>query len=70
MQLIRMHARISGQVQGIFFRASTHECASETSVEMLVKWLWEGPPGAEVENIEMKQTPIAALELEGFQIRY
>src|SRR4030042_5488799 len=39
-------------------------------VEQLVRWLWEGPPGAEVENVEVKQTSIDTLEFKDFHTHY
>jgi len=93
MPLIRLHALVSGHVQGVFFRASTCEYATElrlhgwvrnlsdgrvevlaegeqASVEKLVQWLWEGPPGAELENVEVEQTLIVTLKFDDFHIRY
>ncbi len=41
----------------------------QDDVEQLIQWLWEGPPGAEVEKVEVDTIPITALELETFHIR-
>ncbi len=92
MSLIRAHAFVTGLVQGVFFRASTQEQATdlglrgyvrnlsdgrvevlvegeEFAVDQLVQWLWHGPPGAEVEKVEVDTIPITALEHENFHIR-
>ncbi len=42
---------------------------NQVNVEQLVQWLWEGPPGAEVENIEVDSNKISSLEFEDFHIR-
>jgi len=67
--------RITGRVQGVFFRASTAAraralnvtgwaknlpdgrvdvlaCGSEEAVRSLIEWLWRGPGGARVDNVE------------------
>ncbi len=41
----------------------------QSDVEQLVRWMWKGPPGAEVEKVEVETTPITAIELEDFHIR-
>jgi acylphosphatase len=67
--------RVSGKVQGVFFRAATASraralevtgwaknlpdgsvevlaCGSEEAVGSLVAWLWRGPGGARVDQVE------------------
>lgn len=71
-------ARVSGRVQGVYFRASSQQiaidhglsgyarnladgdvevlmCGEETQVNKMLEWLKQGPPEAEVNNIEQKQ---------------
>jgi acylphosphatase len=42
---------------------------NQAEVEQLVQWLWEGPSGAEVENVEVDSSRIPSVEFEDFQIR-
>ncbi len=42
----------------------------KVDVEHLVQWLWKGPPGAEVEKVDVVTNPILAREMESFEIRY
>ena len=74
----RVRARISGRVQGVFFRASCAERAEalglsgwvrnasdggveavfegeEAAVEAMLAWCREGPPYAEVRNVEVAE---------------
>ncbi len=41
----------------------------QSDVEQLIQWLWHGPPGADVEKVEVDTIPITALENETFHIR-
>lgn len=72
----RIHAKVFGRVQGVFYRASTKETAQELGlsgwvrnmpdgtveleaegpedkIEALIKWLWHGPPYADVTEVEV-----------------
>jgi acylphosphatase len=83
--------RVTGRVQGVFFRAwaqrQAHELgvkgwirnASDGSVEAhlegdeaaikaLLDRIWQGPPSAQVEEVEVKE--VAAENLNGFQVRH
>lgn len=80
MNQICIHCYVSGRVQGVFYRAHTHEkatvlgltgwvrnlkdgrvellaCGPSESVKKLEEWLWEGSPGAAVENVLIEQQP-------------
>ena len=35
-------------------------CGEATAVQQLVDWLWQGPPAAKVENVEVSDTDEAA----------
>jgi acylphosphatase len=73
----RVHLRIEGRVQGVFFRASTVQQAQRlgltgwvrnspdgsvevlaegpyATVESLVAWCRQGPPGAKVTNVDLR----------------
>lgn len=75
--LARVHLRIEGRVQGVYFRASTVQQAQRlgltgwvmnrpdgsvealaegpyASVERLIAWCRQGPPGAKVTNVELQ----------------
>ncbi len=41
----------------------------QSAVEQLVQWLWHGPPGADVEKVEVDTIPVTILEHETFHIR-
>ncbi|MER3499118.1 MAG: acylphosphatase [Chitinophagaceae bacterium] len=79
MKTIRL--KITGKVQGVFYRQNTTEKAEklnltgtvrnceDDSVEIiatgeeeqlaeLVKWCWQGPPRAKVENIQAEELPL------------
>jgi len=76
---------ISGNVQGVFFRASTRDqanslgvtgyaknlenggvevvgCGDEKALNALEKWLWQGPPHAQVTEISIKSLQYISLE--------
>lgn len=82
--LRHINIKISGTVQGVFYRASTHDKATTLGVtgfvrndrdgsvyveaegnveqlESLVTWCRQGPPRAEVEQVE-----VSVGELQGF----
>lgn len=69
-----LRCRVSGRVQGVWFRASTREqalqlglngyaknladgsvevlaCGTQTALDELEAWLWQGPPAAEVRDV-------------------
>ncbi|MBM0108725.1 acylphosphatase [Steroidobacter sp. S1-65] len=78
---------ISGRVQGVFFRASTRQKATELgcagyarnlpdgrvevlavgepqAVQSLVDWLWQGPPAADVKQVDVQElSPDELLDL-------
>jgi acylphosphatase len=77
---IARRCRVTGRVQGVFYRASTREralmlgvagyarnlpdgsvevlaCGDSAAVDALCKWLWEGPPMAEVARVEVEHLP-------------
>jgi acylphosphatase len=80
-QLVRRHLRVTGRVQGVWFRESCRQVAARLgvagtvanradgavvvvvegrppAVEALVAWCREGPPGAEVTDVEVDdETP-------------
>ncbi len=35
-------------------------CGEATTVQQLIDWLWQGPPAAKVENVEVSDTDEAA----------
>lgn len=39
-------------------RVELYACGSETAVEQLLDWLWEGPPAAEVIGVDATSAPI------------
>ena len=70
-----IRCRVSGRVQGVFFRASTRDrarelglrgyarnlddgrvevlaCGLPAALESLQAWLWQGPPSAEVSDVQ------------------
>lgn len=74
------HFRVSGRVQGVFFRAATEAaarrlgltgwvrnlpdgsvellaCGEETKLGELEQWLWQGPPRARVERVQVSEVP-------------
>lgn len=76
--------RVSGQVQGVFYRASTQQraralgltgwvrntedgnvellaCGTSAQLEVLERWLWQGPPAARVSQVSH-----AAQTLQGY----
>ena len=82
--------RVTGRVQGVFFRASTRERAmqlgvtgyaknlpdgsvevlavgSEAAVAQLATWLWQGPPAASVQAVELLEG-VTVAELRHFQV--
>jgi len=90
MNEVAIHARVSGLVQGVFFRAKTKEqaeslglcgwvknmpggeveleaCGDEQAIQALTEWLWQGPPMAKVQQVEVKPCPVQAFS--GFSIR-
>jgi acylphosphatase len=83
--------RITGRVQGVFFRAWTQQQArelgvsgwvrnaadgsveahvegDEAAVKTLVQRMWQGPPSAEVENVEVEDDEPERLS--GFEVRH
>ena len=77
--------RVSGVVQGVFFRASTQTtardlgisgyaqnctdgtvevlaCGSKAAIAELADWLHQGPPMAEVSNVESTMQPYRELD--------
>ena len=85
------HVRITGRVQGVFFRAwaqqqarelgvsgwirnaddrsvEAHVEGDEAAVKALIQRLWQGPPAADVENVEVEDT--APEGLGGFEVRH
>lgn len=86
------HYRVSGRVQGVFYRVSARDaaaglgltgwvrntadgsvelkaCGNPRDLEQLEKWLWEGPPDARVEAVEV-QVLDSGDDNRGFEIRY
>lgn len=82
--LIARRCYISGRVQGVFYRASTRQKATELgcvgyarnladgrvevlavgepqAVQLLLDWLWRGPPASEVKVVEVQELPLDAL---------
>ena len=82
--------RVTGRVQGVFFRAWTqvqarelgvngwvrnagdgsveaHLEGDEAAVKALVQRMWQGPPSAEVEKVEVEEAE--AKGLSGFEVR-
>jgi acylphosphatase len=76
--LVARRCYISGRVQGVFYRASTRQKATELgcagyarnladgrvevlavgepqAVQLLLDWLWRGPPAAEVKVVEVQE---------------
>lgn len=76
--LIARRCFISGRVQGVFYRASTRQKATELgcagyarnlpdgrvevlavgepqAVQSLVDWLWQGPPAADVKQVDVQE---------------
>lgn len=77
MKIVCVHLRVSGRVQGVFFRASMNDVAvangvvgwvennpdgsveallqgREESVKAVQNWARNGPPGARVDSVEVK----------------
>ncbi len=88
----RIHARVTGRVQGVFYRASTRDKARslgltgwvmnmpdgsveleaqgpDERVEELVSWLYEGPPYAKVQDVEISELSLSDQE-DSFEVRY
>jgi len=88
---IARRLRVTGRVQGVFFRAWTREEArtlhvsgwvrncndgsveaqlegDESSVEALIDLMREGPPGAEVETVDVEEADAEGLSR--FEIRH
>lgn len=82
--LIARRCFISGRVQGVFYRASTRQKATELScsgyarnlpdgrvevlavgepqaIQGLIDWLWQGPPAADVKQVEVQELSLEAL---------
>jgi acylphosphatase len=91
MMPVARHVRVTGRVQGVFFRAWARDEAqalgvsgwirncSDGSVEALVEGeaeaieelidlLREGPPGAQVEDVEIEETDREGLS--SFEVRH
>ena len=89
-ELVRRHLRVTGRVQGVWFRESCRQVAARlgvagavrnradgsvdvvvegrpTEVEALVAWCREGPPGAEVADVEVADESPEGLV--GFRVR-
>ena len=89
-ELVRRRLRVTGQVQGVWFRESCRQVAARlgvtgtvrnradgsvevlveggrTEVEALVAWCREGPPGAEVTDVEVADESPEGLV--GFRVR-
>jgi acylphosphatase len=85
------HVRVSGRVQGVFFRAWTQQQArelgvsgwvrnaddgsveahiegDEAAVKALIQRMHQGPPSAEVDNVEVEE--VASEGHNGFQVRH
>jgi acylphosphatase len=83
--------RVTGRVQGVFFRAWTQQNArelgvkgwvrntadgsveahlegDEAAVKALIQRLWEGPPSARVENVEVEEA--APEDSSHFEVRH
>lgn len=81
--------RITGRVQGVFFRASTREqalrlgltghainlpdgavevlaCGDVARLDELAAWLWQGPPRAQVTQVELLQQIETPAGISGF----
>ncbi len=88
----RIHAKVTGRVQGVFYRASTRDKARslgltgwvmnmpDGSVELeaqgpdekvddLITWLYEGPPYARVQDVEISELSPKDGE-DAFEVRY
>lgn len=86
-----VRVRVSGDVQGVFFRASTRDRAQERDVsgwvrndpegtvtavlegapedvDALVEWMREGPPRAQVEQVDV--TPTEPDGRDGFHVEH
>ena len=90
---VRVHAHVTGTVQGVWFRASTvdeadkigglvgwvknlPDCSVEVMcegdkdrVDMLLKWLWQGPPSAKVAYVGFEWSS-AKGDFSTFEVRY
>lgn len=78
---VSRHCRVTGRVQGVWFRASTRDKALElglegearnlpdgavevvvtgppAQVDALCRWLWRGPPMAQVERVECREVAV------------
>ncbi len=83
--------RVTGRVQGVFFRVWTQQQAcelgvtgwvrnaddgsveahlegDETAVKSLIQRLWQGPPSAQVSDVEIEE--VEPERLSGFQVRH
>lgn len=88
----RINVIISGNVQGVFFRANTKDRADklglkgyvrnlpdgsveavfegkESDIKKILEFCRKGPPGAKVENVEVKEETYKG-EFDSFEIRY
>jgi acylphosphatase len=84
-----IRCRITGRVQGVWFRASTRQraeqhringavrnlpdgsvevvaCGEEVDLTVLREWLWHGPAGAQVDNVQCESVPTETLS--GFSV--
>ena len=89
-ELVRRELRVTGRVQGVWFRESCRQVAARlgvagtarnradgsvevvvegrpTEVQALVAWCREGPPGADVTDVEVVEQ--APQGLVGFRVR-
>jgi len=83
--------RVTGRVQGVFFRAWMQQQAlelgvngwvrnasdgsveghlegDEAAVKALIQRLWEGPPSADVDDVEVSETPAEGVTR--FEVRH
>ncbi|HEX2026023.1 MAG TPA: acylphosphatase [Actinomycetota bacterium] len=88
--MIRRHVFVSGNVQGVFFRAETRDRARrarvagwvrnipdgrveavfegpQDAVDALVEWCRRGPPGADVQEVEVSEEEPEGLD--AFEVR-
>jgi acylphosphatase len=91
MARVARRVRITGDVQGVFFRAWTQDQArslgvtgwvrnasdgsvkahvegEEAAVEQLIERMRDGPPGAQVDDVEAAVSPVESLER--FEVRH
>ena len=47
-----------------------HAQGENEAVDKLLSWCYQGPPGARVDKIDCRETPVVDDALDGFSIRY